>query len=119
MGIAFCNSVLFAANGQFRQYLLDPQLLHDEQLDRVVLAGMASGCVMAFVNCPVELLKVRLQIQDHSKETHRYRGLLHCAWLTVKADGIFGLYRGLLPTMLRELPSFAAYFGIFRVLIAN
>lgn len=31
------------------------------------MAGSCSGVVMAFVNCPVELLKVRLQIQSSSQ----------------------------------------------------
>lgn len=59
------NSVLFASNGFFQRHVLIPNTSHASQLDRVGLAGSLSGIVMATVNCPVELLKIRLQVQDH------------------------------------------------------
>lgn len=64
------NSVLFASNGFFQRHLLIPELPHSLQLDRVALAGSLSGVVMAGVNCPVELLKVRLQVQDHKNRVN-------------------------------------------------
>jgi solute carrier family 25 carnitine/acylcarnitine transporter 20/29 len=111
--------VLFTANGFFQGLLLSDSTPHHLQLDRVTAAGMASGAVMALVNCPVELLKVRLQIQDHSRESQRYRGLLDCARQTVKADGPWGLYRGFGATLLRDLPSFAAYFATYEAVKAQ
>lgn len=58
------NSVLFVSNGFFQRHFLNPEKSHDSQLLRVALAGSLSGAVMSVVNCPVELLKVRLQVQD-------------------------------------------------------
>ena len=66
MGIGLCNAVLFSANGTFRRLLEDGDEEAGISLLRIGLAGSMAGAMMAFVNCPVELLKVRLQIQDTS-----------------------------------------------------
>ena len=63
--LSFSNSVLFASNGFFQRHLLLDRVSHSSQLDRVAFSGSLSGVIMAGVNCPVELLKVRLQVQDH------------------------------------------------------
>lgn len=105
------NSVLFASNGFFQRHLLLENVPHSLQLDRIAVAGSLSGFVMAGVNCPVELLKVRLQVQDH--KTKKYKNIFDCAIKTVKSDGFTGLYRGLSATILREIPSFAGYFAVY------
>lgn len=64
MGIGLCNAVLFSANGTFRKLLEDGDEEAGMSLWRIGLAGSMAGAMMALVNCPVELLKVRLQIQD-------------------------------------------------------
>lgn len=65
------NSVLFSSNGFFQRHLLIPNMPHSFQLDKVALAGSLSGVVMAGVNCPVELIKVRLQVQDHNNRVQK------------------------------------------------
>lgn len=70
---------------------------------------------MAFVNCPIELIKVRLQVQDpfHPK---KYSGLLDCARQAFQSNGVKGIYRGIFITWLRDWPSFAAYFGSYEMM---
>ena len=63
--IDFSNSVLFASNGLFQRQILIEGVPHSSQLDRIAVAGSLSGIVMASINCPVELLKIRLQVQDN------------------------------------------------------
>ncbi len=63
--------MLFASNGFFQRHILFSEVPHSSQLDRIALAGSLSGVVMATVNCPVELLKVRLQVQDHKDKVTR------------------------------------------------
>jgi solute carrier family 25 carnitine/acylcarnitine transporter 20/29 len=63
IGIGLCNAVLFSANGVFREVLRN-EGEHQLSLCRITLAGAMAGGVMALLNCPIELLKVRLQIQD-------------------------------------------------------
>ena len=76
------NSVLFASNGFFKKHIFIPDLPAAQQpgnfeflkcfnfyqfVDRVLLTGMLSGGVMAVINCPVELLKVRMQVQNKAQ----------------------------------------------------
>ena len=68
-GIGICNAVLFTANGFFRRVLRGEEPLRTLSIKEMTWAGALSGGVMAFVNCPVELLKVRLQVQYSDKMT--------------------------------------------------
>lgn len=65
---------------------------------------------------PGDIVKVRLQCQTESKQggtnmpKPKYHGPVHCLLSIIKEEGFMGLYRGMLPLMLRDGPSFATYF---------
>lgn len=65
---------------------------------------------------PGDVVKVRLQCQTESRRAKadapkpKYRGPVHCLLSIIKEDGVAGLYRGALPLMLRDGPSYALYF---------
>lgn len=65
-------------------------------------------------------MKVRLQCQTESKKgamitfKPKYRGPVHCLLSILKEDGLRGLYRGALPLMLRDGPSYGLYFLTYR-----
>lgn len=68
------------------------------------------------VMSPGDVVKVRLQCQTESRRAKadapkpKYRGPAHCLLSIIKEDGVAGLYRGALPLMLRDGPSYALYF---------
>lgn len=72
------------------------------------------------VMAPGDIVKVRLQCQTQSKKGSiitskpKYRGPVHCLLSILKEDGLRGLYRGALPLMLRDGPSYAVYFLMYR-----
>ncbi|KAJ1987377.1 hypothetical protein GGI25_005782 [Coemansia spiralis] len=114
-GIGFCNAVVFTANGFF-QRLLQANSNEPLTIGQKAVAGGLAGGVMSFLNCPVELLKVKLQTQYGSAGTsgHKpYTGVFNCGVRTFQERGITGLYRGLGITILRDIPSFWAYFGLY------
>ncbi|XP_006793116.1 solute carrier family 25 member 47-A [Neolamprologus brichardi] len=82
----------------------------------VFLSGMASGVAQVSVMSPGDIVKVRLQCQTESRRaltktpTPKYHGPVHCLLTIVKQEGLLGLYRGALPIMLRDGPSYATYF---------
>lgn len=96
----------------------------------MAIAGGLSGIVIALVLTPIELVKIRLQVQREpvsmlarsgvgnvTKVTNvRYSGVFDCASRIYNQNGIKGLYRGFNITMLREIPSFAAYFGGYEII---
>lgn len=79
------------------------------------MAGALAGSVMAFANCPIELLKVRLQVQDPSR-VKLYKNIFECAQMTFASYGLRGLYRGFTATIIRDIPSFASYFFVYEYL---
>ncbi|KAJ2720323.1 hypothetical protein GGI07_004662 [Coemansia sp. Benny D115] len=113
-GIGFCNAVVFAANGYFMR-LLQNNSGQPLTLAQKAFAGGMAGGVMSFLNCPVELLKVKLQTQTASAAPgHKpYTGVFNCGVRTFRERGVAGLYRGLGITILRDIPSFWAYFGLY------
>ncbi|KAI8989294.1 mitochondrial carrier domain-containing protein [Pilobolus umbonatus] len=116
-GIGLCNAVVFMSNGEFRRILQkgDPTKLLS--LTEIGLAGSMAGIVMAFFNCPIEFLKVKLQTQDpagiinaQGKLEPAYKGVIDCGIRTIKADGPLGIFRGMGITLLRDCPSYGLYF---------
>lgn len=110
LGIGVCNAVMFSANGFFRRLLR-----HEDaplSLSRLSLAGGLAGSVMSLLNCPIELVKVRLQVQTGTRSP-LYRNLFDCAKKTYAAEGLAGLYRGFGMTLARDFPSFAGYFFVY------
>ncbi|KAI9023270.1 mitochondrial carrier domain-containing protein [Hyaloraphidium curvatum] len=120
MGNGFCNAVIFGVNGHCRRWVADGA--HEDHLTpgQYAKAGAITGFVVAFVNCPFEAVKVKLQTQ-YSKVTKGgqagplYTGVFDCARKLYASRGIAGLYRGISITVLREIPSFAGYFATFEI----
>ncbi|KAG1506498.1 hypothetical protein G6F53_009649 [Rhizopus delemar] len=71
------------------------------------LAGLAGGITVSFVATPVEQIKARLQVQ-YDSGNKVYKGPIDCVKQVVRNNGIFGLWQGLLPTML-----FRSWFFVF------
>ncbi|RCI03827.1 hypothetical protein CU098_009324 [Rhizopus stolonifer] len=71
------------------------------------LAGLAGGLTVSFVATPVEQIKARLQVQYDTK-SQIYKGPIDCIRQVVRNNGVFGLWQGLLPTML-----FRSWFFVF------
>lgn len=61
VGFGICNAVVFSANGYFRRLLsIGPDL----SLPKIMLAGGCSGAIVSIINCPFELVKVKLQTSN-------------------------------------------------------
>lgn len=109
------NAVIFGVNGQSRRWVADGA--HEDHLTpkQYALAGAITGFVVAFVNCPFEAIKVRLQTQYSTGGQQLYSGVFDCARKVFASRGIAGLYRGISITVIREIPSFAGYFGTYEI----
>jgi len=76
---------------------------------KAVLAGGIAGAIEASIMFPTEYIKTQLQLQ--SKAQPKYTGLWNCAVVTVRENGILGLYRGLSTLLVGSVPKSAVRFG--------
>ena len=58
------------------------------------IAGCAGGATQLAVSCPVDLVKIKLQVQTDSAKS-LYKGPFDVLKKTFKAEGLTGCYRGL------------------------
>jgi solute carrier family 25 (mitochondrial carnitine/acylcarnitine transporter), member 20/29 len=112
VGVAAINSMLFAVYGSVLRFTAKDPL--EPAVRDVFIAGALSGFVNGFFSCPMELVKIRLQNQVDSPGK-LYNGPYDCIKKIIKTDGFKGLYRGLPTTLLRETPSYGAYFAAYEL----
>lgn len=110
LGLTFINALVFGVQGNTLR-----ALGRDSPLNQFV-AGAAAGAIQCVVCCPMELAKTRLQLQD-AGPARRYRGSLHCLAHIYRQEGVRGVNRGMVATLLRETPSFGVYFLSYDVLV--
>ncbi|KAI9224142.1 putative YMC1-protein of the mitochondrial carrier family [Blastocladiella britannica] len=70
----------------------------------VMTYGGLSGYAMWFSVYPVDAVKSKLQTDALDPAKRRYSSMLNCFQVTLKQEGIRGLYRGFVPCMLRAAP---------------
>ncbi|KAL1928865.1 hypothetical protein VTP01DRAFT_2651 [Rhizomucor pusillus] len=78
------------------------------------IAGAGAGIVSSVVTCPLDVVKTRLQNQGKLEPGVKlYKGTVGTITRIWKEEGIRGLYRGLGPTILGYIPTWAIYFTVY------
>jgi solute carrier family 25 folate transporter 32 len=78
-----------------------------------VIAGAGAGLVSSVVTCPLDVIKTKLQAQRVAHSGVGYLGISGTLRHILFHDGVRGLYRGLGPTLLGYLPTWAIYFAVY------
>ncbi|XP_051127454.1 mitochondrial carnitine/acylcarnitine carrier-like protein isoform X2 [Andrographis paniculata] len=111
--VAALNAVIFTVRGQIESHLRSSPgapLTVGQQ----VVCGAGAGAAVSFLACPTELIKCRLQAQS---ATATYAGPMDVARHVIRSEGgVLGLFKGLVPTLAREVPGNAIMFGIYEAL---
>ncbi|TEB35174.1 mitochondrial carrier [Coprinellus micaceus] len=103
VGWAAIDSVLLGSLHNYRLFLIRSgmtELTPGSGTQRLTLfghglAGLMAGCTSAIVATPVELLKVKLQLQSQrSVADRRFTGPLNCASQIIRVQGVGGLWSG-------------------------
>ncbi|KAE8724154.1 Mitochondrial carnitine/acylcarnitine carrier-like protein [Hibiscus syriacus] len=121
--VAAFNAVLFTVRGQM-EALLRSEPGAPLTVNQQVIAGAGAGVAVSFLACPTELIKCRLQAQsalvaDTGSATVavNYGGPMDVARQVLRSEGgARGLFKGLVPTLAREVPGNAAMFGVYEAL---
>ncbi|KAM9265883.1 solute carrier family 25 member 48 isoform 1-T1 [Cariama cristata] len=135
--IAVYSSVVFGVFSNTQRLL--SQLRHGDParapaLTDVALASVVAGFVSVGIGTPVDLVKIRLQMQTQPYIQGRkqefllsfsttniklkptvpgfpvYRGPIHCFRTVLQKEGIAGIYRGAGAMLLRDVPGYCLYF---------
>jgi len=111
MGQALIKAVVFAVNAAVLQYAQEHHLFGDSTAYQLLSAAAMAGFVTSFLAAPVDRIKVLMQCSDHEC----YHGNeKECANAVLKQEGLKGfLTRGLGCTMIREIPAYSLYFGVY------
>ncbi|PUU74876.1 mitochondrial carrier domain-containing protein [Tuber borchii] len=83
----------------------------------VIAGGSAGGCQVVFTN-PLEIVKIRLQVQGEVAKTVEGVPRRSALWI-VKNLGLVGLYKGASACLLRDVPFSAIYFPTYSHLKKN
>ncbi|KAI6177059.1 hypothetical protein M3Y97_00866200 [Aphelenchoides bicaudatus] len=101
------KAIKLVANDLFRYQLSTPGKKNLSAF-RGMIAGGAAGFCQIIITTPMELLKIQLQQASGTKVS-----ATQLALSLVKEKGIRGLYRGIGPTMARDVTFSMIYFPLF------
>jgi solute carrier family 25 carnitine/acylcarnitine transporter 20/29 len=108
-----CNALCFhtyAATGRF----LSGSDAGPRSYTHTFAAGCTAGAATTVLVTPIEVLKIRLQVQRG-----RAQGPLALAASIVSQEGLRGLFRGTGVTLLRDTPSTGLYYAVYEVASRN
>lgn len=77
----------------------------------IVAGGSAGACQVVFTN-PLEIVKIRLQMQGEVAKTMENAPKRSAIWI-VRNLGLFGLYKGVVACLMRDVPFSAIYFPTY------
>ncbi|KAJ2661625.1 Mitochondrial carrier protein ymc2 [Coemansia sp. RSA 1200] len=83
---------------------------------QLYMAGAAAGVANSVVSGPVEHIRVRLQVQTAGASA-QYSGPLDCIKQIYCGAGISGIYKGQIPTIIREFNGYGMYFLAYEALV--
>ncbi|RDX44176.1 mitochondrial carrier [Polyporus arcularius HHB13444] len=119
-GIVPKMAIRFASFEKYKAWLADKET-GATAVGSIFLAGLGAGVTEAvLVVTPMEVVKIRLQAQQHSLadplEAPKYRNAGHAVYAIVREEGFSALYRGVTLTALRQATNQGANFTAYQEL---
>ncbi|KAL7946642.1 mitochondrial carrier [Trichoderma barbatum] len=94
---------------------LTPEGEQNPSAVRKLLAGAISGAVAQTCTYPFDVLRRRFQINTMSGMGYQYKSVSDAVRVIVLQEGIKGLYKGIVPNLLKVAPSMASSWLSFEV----
>lgn len=120
--VAAFNALLFTVRGQ-TEALLRSEPGAPLTVKQQILCGAVAGTAASFLACPTELIKCRLQAHSalasvgSASVAIKYTGPMDVARHVLRSEGgVRGLFKGMCPTLAREVPGNAVMFGVYEAL---
>ncbi|KAL2205585.1 mitochondrial carrier [Sarocladium strictum] len=106
-GVAPYVGLNFMVYESVRKYLT-PEGDQNPSAGRKLLAGAISGAVAQTCTYPFDVLRRRFQINTMSGMGYQYKSIGDAVRVIVRQEGIRGLYKGIVPNLLKVAPSMAS-----------
>lgn len=115
--VAFQNAMVFQVYAILSRSI-DPRssMSDPPSYTSVALAGVGTGALQTLILSPVELVKIRLQLEAAGQKHRRpgdHHGPVDMARDILRKEGLRGIYRGLAVTALRDAPAHGVYFWTY------
>ncbi|KAM5342627.1 hypothetical protein ACJ41O_013593 [Fusarium nematophilum] len=110
VGVAPEKAIKLTVNDLARKLLTDKNG-EITLLSEMIAGGSAGGCQVVFTN-PLEIVKIRLQVQGEVAKTVEGTPKRSAMWI-VRNLGLVGLYKGASACLLRDVPFSAIYFPTY------
>ena len=111
LGLAAINTIVFGVQGNIMRQYDRPTTM------TFLMSGAAAGSVQSIVSAPMELAKIRMQMEGiggkQVGQKARYSGSVDAIKKIYRREGLRGCYRGYTLTLLRDTPGFAVYFAMY------
>mmetsp|Transcript_17640 Transcript_17640/g.15918 ORF Transcript_17640/g.15918 Transcript_17640/m.15918 type:complete len:115 (+) Transcript_17640:41-385(+) len=78
-----------------------------------LISGTIAGIVSTITLYPLELIKTRMQVSNHSIDA--YKSLSNGFKHVIKYEGIIGLYKGMFPAIIASAGSWGGYFYLYEL----
>ncbi|OTA92266.1 hypothetical protein M434DRAFT_21946 [Hypoxylon sp. CO27-5] len=111
VGVAPEKAIKLTVNDLVRGFFTDPKTGHIKWEYEVLAGGSAGACQVVFTN-PLEIVKIRLQVQGEVAKATEGAQKRSAMWI-VKNLGLAGLYKGASACLLRDVPFSAIYFPTY------
>jgi len=79
------------------------------------LAGAISGAVAQSFTYPLDVLRRRFQINSMSGLGYQYKGFFDAVRVIFRTEGVRGLYKGLIPNLIKVAPSIGSSFASYEL----
>lgn len=114
IGVGACVSVQFAVNEEMKRYFESKSSTVENRAGlgygQLYVCGGAAGLANSFLASPIEQIRIRLQTQTEASAV-KLLGPIDAVKKIVSLGGIgHGLFRGLVPTIIREVHGMGMYF---------
>ncbi|KAH0266732.1 hypothetical protein KCU91_g10569, partial [Aureobasidium melanogenum] len=111
VGVAPEKAIKLTVNDLVRGKASDPKTGEIKLPWEIIAGGSAGACQVIFTN-PLEIVKIRLQIQGEVAKSQKAVEKRSAMWI-VRNLGLVGLYKGASACLLRDVPFSAIYFPTY------
>lgn len=104
------QALVVASRESSKMAEIESQASKRRQMYADAISGSVAGSLAAFVSCPMDTIKNRLQMGSLVQGKNALRNPLTIIRKVMEKEGFHGFYRGLSPTLLALIPNWASYF---------